>query len=99
MARAMDCRPEHGLRCLATNGLILLRESTGWWRPALWFPETGEVVDYQIEVPGDVVDAQWYPDAQALLLTHEWHGRGTLYRLDLHSHQLTSIQTEPGTIW
>ena len=96
--------PGNGLQARAWSPLptdqrlIILREHTGWWRPALWSPETGEVIDCSIDLPGEV-DAHWYPDAHALLLVHEWHGRGELYRLDLQSNQITRIETEPGTIW
>src|SRR5207253_2458346 len=44
------------------------------------------------------VSADWYPDASALLITHDHRGRGELYRLDLATKQLERLNTEPGSV-
>jgi Tol biopolymer transport system component len=77
--------------------LLVMHERRDTHRPLIWSPATGEQVEPAIELPGEVF-ASWYPDASALLIVHDHRGRSELYRLDLVSHALTRIPTEPGTI-
>src|SRR5262249_34055100 len=62
--------------------LIVLRELTGATRPAVWAPEAGQLTELRLDLPGDV-DAEWCPDAAALVLTHDHMGRRELFRYDL----------------
>lgn len=65
--------------------LALIHERDGIDRPSVWHPLTDARRDYPSELPGEIDVAGWYPDADALLVTH-WHdGRSRLYRLDLAS--------------
>ena len=77
--------------------LLVEHERTGVSRPLIWDAETGEVLDLEVDLPGEV-EAHWYPDASALLLLHDHRGRGELFRLDLSSGLLSRIDVEPGTI-
>ncbi len=71
------------------------REAVG--RPLIWSPTTGEVQEIRIDLPGEV-EATWYPDATALLLTHDFRGRSELYRYDLARGALTRVPIAPGTV-
>ena len=77
--------------------LVVLRERTGLTRPAVWAPETGDVTDLALDLPGDV-QADWYPDASALLLLHDHAGRRELYRYELGVRRLEPLDEPRGTI-
>lgn len=76
--------------------LLVLHERRDLPRPLLWSPERG-AVEVDVDLPGEV-QAAWYPDGSALLLTHEHRGRSELYRLDLGTGVLARLDVEPGTI-
>jgi len=78
--------------------VAVLRERTGRLRPALWDPRSGERTDYDVDLPGDVEVADWWPDASALLLVHTHLGRDELYRLDLPGGTLQRLDHPPGSI-
>jgi acetyl esterase/lipase len=77
--------------------VLVQHERRDLGRPLIWRPESGEVLDLPIDLPGEV-SAAWYPDASALLLVHEHRGRDELYRFDLASNSLTRLESEPGVI-
>ena len=66
-------------------------------RPLIWWPRTGEVRTFELDLQGDV-QASWYPDGKAILLIHEHAGRSELYRLQLEPETLEQLPAEPGTI-
>src|SRR6266508_3690685 len=55
--------------------LALLHECGGLLRPALWNPVAGERTDLEMDLPGQVEVADWWPDGGALLLVHTPAGR------------------------
>lgn len=77
--------------------VLVLHERQELLRPLLWTPETGEVAEIAVDLPGEV-SAAWYPDASALLLVHDYRGRNEVYRFDLTTGPLHRIAGEPGTI-
>jgi len=95
--------PGLGLRAVAfapssgDSRLLVLNERHGRWLPLIWDVETGAQRELDVDLPGDV-SARWYHDASALLIAHEHHARGELYRLDLDSNELTLLPTPRGTI-
>ncbi len=76
--------------------LLVLHERGDLPRPLIWSPERG-AVEVDVRLPGEV-DAAWYPDGSALLLTHEYRGRSELYRLDLGTGTLAQLDVDPGTV-
>ena len=78
--------------------MAITREVTGERRPSLWNVASGEVVDLQISLPGDVEPVDWWPDASAILLLQLEAGRHRLHRYDLATGAVTALQTEPGSI-
>jgi len=77
--------------------LIVLHERQGLKRPLIFDAVTGRDEELAIDLPGEV-SADWYPDARALLVTHDHRGRGELYRLDLATKELERLNTEPGSV-
>ena len=67
-------------------------------RPAIWDLATGERTDLEVDLPGDVVPMDWWPDASALLVAHVFEGRDELYRLEVATGALERIQHEAGTV-
>jgi dipeptidyl aminopeptidase/acylaminoacyl peptidase len=78
--------------------LAIVHEREGRVRPGVWDLARGEREDLAIDLPGDVTVADWWPDAAALLLVHDHHGRTSLHRLALDSGELTELAPPEGTI-
>ena len=78
--------------------LALLHERGGLLRPALWNPVAGERTDLEVDLPGQVEVADWWPDGGALLLVHTHAGRDELYRLDLRDGRLERLDHPDGSI-
>jgi pimeloyl-ACP methyl ester carboxylesterase len=72
------------------NRLLALHEREGRWLPRIWEPETGDVTDLFIDLPGDV-ESCWYPDASALLLVHDHRGCSELFHFDLRHGELDPL--------
>ncbi|HET9557818.1 MAG TPA: alpha/beta fold hydrolase, partial [Actinomycetota bacterium] len=88
-----------GFSPLAGDGrLAVLADRTGQLRPAIWDPAGGQRVDVELELPGEVDVADWWPDAGSLLLIHTYMGRDELYRLDLRSGALERLDHPAGSI-
>jgi dienelactone hydrolase len=89
---AVDFAPVAG-----DNRLLVLHERRGRWLPLIWDIATDAQLDLELDLPGDV-SASWYPDASALLIGHEYQARSELYRFDLATRELSSLETPRGTI-
>lgn len=66
-------------------------------RPLIWSPTTGQIQEIHLDLPGEV-EADWYPDASALRLSHDFQGWTDLYHYDLADDRLTSIPVVTGSI-
>jgi dipeptidyl aminopeptidase/acylaminoacyl peptidase len=78
--------------------IAITHERTGVRRPALWDARTGELTDLALDLDGNVEPVDWWPDGSALLLLNLAEGRHHLYRYDIGSRALTTLDTEPGSI-
>jgi dipeptidyl aminopeptidase/acylaminoacyl peptidase len=78
--------------------LALLHERTGQLRPAIWDPVSGARTDLEVNLPGEVAVADWWPDGRALLLIHTHLGRDELFRLDLPGGGLHRLDHPAGSI-
>jgi len=88
-----------GFSPVAGDGrLALLHERGGRLRPAIWDPGSGERVDLDVDLPGEVEVADWWPDAGGLLLLHTYLGRSELYRLDLATGAVERLDHPAGSI-
>jgi acetyl esterase/lipase len=77
--------------------LLVLHERRGRWLPLLWDVTTDRQQEVDLDLPGDVT-AHWYPDAEALLIGHQHHGRGELYRYTITTRTLEQLPTPRGSI-
>jgi dipeptidyl aminopeptidase/acylaminoacyl peptidase len=78
--------------------LALLSDRTGRTRPELLDLATGERTPLELDLPGEVYVADWWPDASALLLGHDHLGRTELHRYDLGRHTSEALDLTTGTI-
>lgn len=78
--------------------LLVLHEREDLGRPAVWNLATGERTDLRLELPGEVIPVDWWPDGRSILVVHLFRGRPQLYRLDLASGTLTEIRHPRGEI-
>ena len=65
-----------------------MHDRRGRHQPLILETTTGKVDDIELDLPGETF-ADWYPDAKALLIGHEYRGRTELYRYDLASRALS----------
>ncbi|HZC99287.1 MAG TPA: alpha/beta fold hydrolase [Actinomycetes bacterium] len=78
--------------------IALLHERAGRLRPAVWDPLSGERADLEVDLPGEVEVAGWWPDGSALLLVHTYLGRDELYRLEPSAGLLQRLAHPTGSI-
>jgi dipeptidyl aminopeptidase/acylaminoacyl peptidase len=67
-------------------------------RPGIWDVATGERTDLRIDLPGEVVPVDWWPDGRSLLLVHLFRGRERAYRYDLERGTLTDLPHPSGEV-
>jgi dipeptidyl aminopeptidase/acylaminoacyl peptidase len=67
-------------------------------RPAIWDLADDSWTDLMVDLPGDVLFVDWWPGADAVLLSHEFEGRHELVRYDVATGAVSGIETPPGTI-
>jgi len=64
------------------DGRIALRHELGdRARPAIWDLERGTRANVAVDLPGDAVPLDWWPDAATLLIKHSFEGRDELFRM------------------
>jgi dipeptidyl aminopeptidase/acylaminoacyl peptidase len=78
--------------------LVVLREIGGDVRPWMWSPRSGDPVALEIDLPGSLSLADWYPDGQHLLLHRDHEATHSLLRLDLSDGSLDVLVEPGGTI-
>lgn len=78
--------------------LLVGHELDDLMRPAIWHPATGERANLEVDLPGEVVPVDWWPDAGSILVCHLYRGRDHLYRLDLANGTLSEILHPAGEI-
>jgi dipeptidyl aminopeptidase/acylaminoacyl peptidase len=78
--------------------LAITHERTDRGRPAIWDLSDGERTDLQVDLPGDVLPLDWWPDATALLVAHVFEGRDELYHLEVATGALRRIEHEVGVV-
>jgi dipeptidyl aminopeptidase/acylaminoacyl peptidase len=77
--------------------LLIAHQRSGRWEPMIWDPHSGGTTDLAVDLPGDV-SAEWYPDGEALLISHSYQARSELHRYDIATRTLARIETPPGSV-
>ena len=67
-------------------------------RPGIWNVATGERRDLAVDLPGEVVPVDWWPDVRSILVVHLFRGRDRAYRCDLDRGSLTELPHPSGEI-
>jgi len=81
------------LRMLSTTS------QSGYARPIIWNPRTGERRDLIIdEIPGEVNPWTWSPDGRRVLLNQLYQAQYQLYVYDLETDAVTKLQHPPGVL-
>jgi acetyl esterase/lipase len=99
----LDDGPGKGLQAVGFSPipgdqrLLVVHERAGRARPMVWHPLTGEEVEVEVDLPGEIA-AEWYPFASSLLLHHEHGARSSLYRYHLTRHTVSPVSTPSGDI-
>lgn len=78
--------------------LLLLHERDNLSRPAIWNVSTGERSDLALDLPGEVVPLDWWPDGRSILLGHLYRGRDELLRFDIATGSCIEIPIERGEL-
>jgi len=78
--------------------LAFVHERDGDERPGLWNVGSGERIDLEPDLEGEVGVEDWWPDGSALLLTNLHEGRDRLFRYELASGALEPVWIEPGIV-
>ncbi|WP_216213537.1 prolyl oligopeptidase family serine peptidase [Amycolatopsis aidingensis] len=77
--------------------LLVLHERHGREELLIWDVAADTETELRLDLPGEVA-ATWYPRAEALLVVHFHQGRSSLYRYDLSTAELSSLDTPAGRI-
>jgi dipeptidyl aminopeptidase/acylaminoacyl peptidase len=77
--------------------LVVLREVDGFLRPWMWELKAG-LSPIEVDLPGALTLADWFPTGDALLLLHDHHATHGLVRWDLADGRLTTVVEPGGTI-
>lgn len=78
--------------------LLVTHEREGSPALLVWDVRTGEETRVDLGLPGDVADADWYPDASALLVAVDHEARTRLYRVELASGAVVPVGPASGTV-
>ena len=79
--------------------LLIAHERRGRRHPAVWSPVTGDVTDLDVDLGAEeLVSADWFPAADAVLLWTIGRGRGHLHRHEPATGETTPVPTPPGMI-
>lgn len=92
--------PVRAVRFAGTAGdrrLLLSTERSGFARPALWDPETGERADFDLpQLRGDVLPLDWHAPSGRVLVVHVEDGVHRLGVVDAGTGALTIVRAGTG---
>ena len=78
--------------------LLIGHERQNVQRPGIWDPATGRRTDIELDLPGEVIPVDWWPDGRSALLIHLHDGRDQAMRYDVSSAGLSEIPHPSGEI-
>jgi dipeptidyl aminopeptidase/acylaminoacyl peptidase len=79
--------------------LLATSTRTGFDRPLIWNPRTGERVDLPLDgIPGDVTAWDWSPDGERILLCQIHQAQFQLYLYTVATGQVTRLNHPAGVI-
>jgi dipeptidyl aminopeptidase/acylaminoacyl peptidase len=79
--------------------LLATSSESGYERPLIWNPRTGERRDLKIDtIPGEVIPWDWSPDAKKVLLCQLYQAVYQLYSYDLENDTVTKLNHPDGVV-
>ncbi|MBI5354774.1 MAG: S9 family peptidase [Chloroflexi bacterium] len=73
--------------------LVCTTSQSGFERPFIWNPVTGERVHLQLdEIPGSFLAQAWSADAEQILLCQIYQAQYQLYRYEVAAHKVTRLE-------
>ncbi|GAB3264951.1 prolyl oligopeptidase family serine peptidase [Kineosporia babensis] len=78
--------------------LLVLHERRGRGELLIWDVESGLELDVNLDVPGEISEAQWFRDASALLVSVDHEARTRLYTFNLLDLSTTPVGRPDGTV-
>jgi dienelactone hydrolase len=78
--------------------LLVVHERGGVPALLVWDPVTGSQSEVPVDAPGEVTDADWWPDARSVLVALDHEARTTLVRVDLANGTTTPVGPRSGTV-
>jgi pimeloyl-ACP methyl ester carboxylesterase len=78
--------------------LLVMHERQNLSRPSIWNVSTGERSDLALDLPGQAVPLDWWPDGRSILLVHLYRGRDELLRFDLATGSCIEIPIGRGEL-
>ena len=79
--------------------ILLATERSGFARPAIWDPLTGERTDYELpEVAADAIVLDWHAGTGTILVVDAHPGRHRLLALDEHTGEVRVVRDEGGSV-
>jgi len=78
--------------------LLIGHERQDVHRPGIWDPATGRRTEIELDLPGEVIPVDWWPDGRSALLIHLHDGRDQALRYDVSSARLSEIPHPSGEI-
>ncbi|MEZ4668020.1 MAG: prolyl oligopeptidase family serine peptidase [Anaerolineae bacterium] len=77
--------------------LLATTSRTGYFRPLIWNPRTGERQDLALDsIEGEIIAWDWSPDAKRVLLCQLHQAEYQLYTYDIDSRLVTRLNHPPG---
>lgn len=78
--------------------LLVLHERRGRSELLVLDVSTGQETELDLDLPGEISDAEWTPDGRAVLLTVDHDARSRLYRVSPTGGELTALGPEDGCV-
>ncbi|GMA86619.1 hypothetical protein GCM10025868_18690 [Angustibacter aerolatus] len=78
--------------------LLVVHERQGVPALLVWDPATGAEREVAVDAPGEVADADWFPDARSVLVELDHEARTRLVRVDLDTGRTTPVGPSTGTV-
>ena len=78
--------------------LLASNEKSGLARPTIWNPRTGDRTDLEVDLPGEIIPVDWFPEASAVLVMQVFRSRQRLYRLEVETGTLTGVPGAEGEV-
>jgi dipeptidyl aminopeptidase/acylaminoacyl peptidase len=78
--------------------MLVVHERAGTPALLVWDPVSGTEQEVAVDAPGEVADADWWPDARSVLVALDHDARTRLVQVDLESGRTRPLGPSTGTV-